>query len=70
MQDKVVEPEPMETLVEDSVQDRFVEFSVTARATDPLNPSSGEIVTVEVPATFGSAVTVAELTDVAKSCKR
>ena len=39
------------TLVEVSVQERFVEFVVTTRVTVPANPLTGATVMVEVPAT-------------------
>jgi hypothetical protein len=65
VQDRVDVPDPPTIDVEASVQDRLVEFVVTARVTVPAKPFNGATVIVEVPATpaftvilVGLAVTV------------
>jgi hypothetical protein len=65
VQDRVDVPDAPTIDVEASVQDRLVEFVVTARVTVPAKPFNGATVIVEVPATpaftvilVGLAVTV------------
>ncbi len=51
VQDNAELPEPPVTLVEDSTQDRFGEFVVTARVAVPVNPFRELIVIVAFPGT-------------------
>jgi hypothetical protein len=66
-QDRVEVPEPPVTLVDESVQIRFVEFVVTARVTVPANPPDGVIEMVEVPETPALSVLLAGFGDMPKS---
>ncbi len=63
VQDRVDVPEPPVTVAGLSVQ---AELSET-RATSPVNPFSGEIVTVEVPGEFMTTVTAVGLAVMVKS---
>jgi hypothetical protein len=54
-------------LVEVRVQDRLVEFVVTARVTVPAKPLTGATVIVEVPATPALTVTLVGLAAIVKS---
>jgi hypothetical protein len=63
VQDRVEVPEPPVTVVGVSVQAELSE----ARATLPVNPFTGEIVMVEVPAELTTTVTVAGLAAIVKS---
>jgi hypothetical protein len=47
--DRVAEPEPPLMLLFDREHERLVELAVTARATCPVKPFRGAIVTVEAP---------------------
>jgi hypothetical protein len=51
-------PEPPTILVDESVQDKLVEFAVTPRVTVPVNPFRGATVMVDVPAVPEVTVTV------------
>src|SRR6266849_4339107 len=66
-QDSVDVPEPPVMLVAERVQDRFVEFVVTARATVPVKLFTGATVIVEVPATPALTVTLVGLAVTVKS---
>jgi hypothetical protein len=57
VQDRVEVPEPPLMDEEDNVQDKFVEFVVTARPTVPVNPFRGDTVIVEVAAVPAVVVT-------------
>ena len=63
VQDRVDVPEPPVTVAGLSVQ---AELSET-RATSPVNPFNGEIVTVEVPGEFMTTVTAVGLAVMVKS---
>ena len=66
LQDSVEVPDPaME--VNDSEHERFVEFVVTARVTDPVNPFTAPTVIVEVPVTPAFTVTLVVLAVTVKS---
>lgn len=67
MHESVDAPEPPTMLVEDNVQDRFVEFVVTARVTVPANPFREETMMEDVPATETLTFTLAGLAVIAKS---
>jgi hypothetical protein len=66
-QDRVELPEPPTILVEDNVQDRFVELVITARVTVPEKPFNGATVTPEVPATPAFTATLVALAVTVKS---
>ena len=66
-QDSVDVPEPPVMLVAERVQDRFVEFVVTARATVPVKPFTGATVIIEVPATPAFTVMLVVLAVTVKS---
>jgi hypothetical protein len=51
-------PEPPVMLVDESVQDKLVEFAVTTRVTVPAKPFRGATVIVEVPAVPAVTFTV------------
>ena len=53
--------------VNDSEHERFVEFVVTARVTDPVNPFTAPTVIVEVPVTPAFTVTLVVLAVTVKS---
>jgi hypothetical protein len=57
-QESVEVPEPPTILVDESVQDKLVEFAVTARVAVPVKPFRGATVIVEVPAVPAVTVTV------------
>ena len=69
MQDSVDVPEPPGMLVEDRVQDRFVELVVTARVTVPVKPFTRETVMDDVPAAPTLALTLVGLAAITKSWK-
>ena len=61
MHESVDVPDPPLTLADDNVQDRFVEFVVTASVTVPEKPFKEATVIVEVPAVPTRTVTVVGL---------
>ncbi len=61
-------PAPPGMLVDDSVQARFVELVVAARATVPAKPLTGATVTVDVPVTFVFTLTVDGFVAMVNSC--
>jgi len=65
--ERVEVPEPPVTLVDDSVQDRFVEFVVTASVTVPEKPFREETVIVDVAGLPATAVTTVGLAVMPKS---
>ncbi len=67
MHDRFDVPEPPVILVEVKVQDRFVEFVVTARLTVPVKPFNATTETLEAPATPTVTATLVGLADTAKS---
>jgi hypothetical protein len=60
-------PEPPTILVDESVQDRLVEFAATTRVTVPVKPFRGATVIVEVPAVPTVTETVVGLAVIPKS---
>ena len=54
-------------LVDESVQDSFVELVVTTSVTAPLKPFRGATVTVELPASPEFTVTIVGLAESVKS---
>ncbi len=67
--DRVDVPEPPLMDEEDNVQDRFVEFVVTARVTVPEKLFNGATVIVEVAAVPAVVVTLVRLAVTEKSVK-
>jgi hypothetical protein len=57
-QESVEVPEPPTILVDESVQDKLVEFAATTRVTVPVKPFRGATVIVDVPAVPAVAATV------------
>jgi len=66
--ESVAVPAPPERLVDESVQDRLVEFVVKDRVTVPAKPLTPAIVTVEVPEEPAVTVTLAGPAVAVKSC--
>ena len=60
-------PETPEMVVEVRLQDRLVEFVVTARATVPAKPFREETAMIEVPATPALTVRLVKLADTERS---
>ncbi len=65
--ESVEDPEPPVILIDESVQDRLVEFVVTASVTVPEKPFRDATVIVEVPAVPTVTVTVVGLAVMPKS---
>jgi len=66
--DSVEVPEPAATLVDESVQDKFVELVVTARVTVPVKLLTGATDIVEGPATPVLTLTSVGFAETVKSC--
>jgi hypothetical protein len=67
LHERVEVPEPPVILVDDNVQDRFVELVVTASVTVPEKPLIGTTVIVEVPGVPTLTDTLMGLAIIAKS---
>jgi hypothetical protein len=67
LHDNVKVPEPPVIVVAESVQDRLVEFVVTARVTVPAKPFSGDTVMIAVPAEPVVTLTLGALDVIVKS---
>jgi len=66
--DSVELPDPPVMLVGESVHDKFVELVVSARATAPVKPLTGDTEIVEVPATPVLTLTTVGFAETVKSC--
>jgi hypothetical protein len=67
VQESVEDPEPPVIFVDESVQDKLVEFVVTASVTVPVKPFRGATVIVEVPGVPAITVRVVGLAVMPKS---